>query len=252
MRVDVVYRGSSLALEADSVEELTARFIEAVPRAAAPRFLLRGAQLHAGPLPAPHAGVAALRVMVVSATLDETAAIQAARPACLRDDLDSAVPSRHNASASRPIRRRNNSSATFGFDEIEVLPGFSDGDAVRAILERLADDPGVVAVMKARRWRVPVLGEMYPEGKVGTDPVCVLGYNVNRGQRINLRVRTDGAEGCRSGEPVAKSSTTAPLPFAPRLQTSRASASTRLSRTSSGTSSRTTRSASTRPSSTRS
>lgn len=36
-----------------------------------------------------------------------------------------------------------------------------------------------------------LLSEMPPEGKVGVSAVCVLGYNVNRGQEISLRLRTD-------------------------------------------------------------
>lgn len=38
---------------------------------------------------------------------------------------------------------------------------------------------------------------MYPEGKVGIDPVCVLGLNENHGQVIYLRLRTDDLEGFR-------------------------------------------------------
>ncbi len=32
---------------------------------------------------------------------------------------------------------------------------------------------------------------MPPEGKVGISPVCVLGVNINAGQEISLRLRTD-------------------------------------------------------------
>ena len=34
-------------------------------------------------------------------------------------------------------------------------------------------------------------GYALEEGKVGVDPVCVLGLNVNKGQEIKLRLRTD-------------------------------------------------------------
>lgn len=252
MLVDVVYRSETVAVEAATTEELALRFLEAFPSATAPRFLVRGTQLHEGPLPPPARGSAALRVMAISATVEEKAAVQAARPARLRDDLEVSGPLRPPARAPLQARRRNNLSDEYGFASIEVLPGFADGDAARAILERLAADPGIASVMRARRWRVPVLGEMYPEGRVGTDPVCVLGYNVNRGQRINLRVRTDGK---RVG------SRTAPVVFSLRLnasvclllvQTWQASVSMRSLRMFSGTSSPTTRSASTRTSSTRS
>lgn len=38
---------------------------------------------------------------------------------------------------------------------------------------------------------------MPPEGKVGVSAVCVLGYNVNKGQEISLRLRTDDYRGFR-------------------------------------------------------
>jgi hypothetical protein len=51
--------------------------------------------------------------------------------------------------------------------------------------------------MTSRRWRVGLLSEMPPEGKVGISAVCVLGYNVNAGQEISLRLRTDDRRGMR-------------------------------------------------------
>lgn len=38
---------------------------------------------------------------------------------------------------------------------------------------------------------------MFPDGKVGVDPVCVLGLNQNKGQKILLRLRTDDLLGFR-------------------------------------------------------
>lgn len=45
--------------------------------------------------------------------------------------------------------------------------------------------------------QVGLLSEMSPEGKVGVSAVCVLGYNVNKGQEISLRLRTDDYKGFR-------------------------------------------------------
>lgn len=86
----------------------------------------------------------------------------------------------------------------YGFGSIEALPGFSDAHEVEAILHRLSTDRGILSAMRERRWRVGALKEMPPQGRVGVDPVCVLGYNVNRGQEIRLRVRTDDRKGFRS------------------------------------------------------
>lgn len=51
--------------------------------------------------------------------------------------------------------------------------------------------------MRRKGWRVGALKEMPPEGKVGVDPVCVLGYNTGKGMEIHLRLRTDDRMGFR-------------------------------------------------------
>jgi hypothetical protein len=65
------------------------------------------------------------------------------------------------------------------------------------LLHRLAADPGIVGVMSEHKWTVGLLSEMPPEGKVGVSPVCILGVNINRGQEISLRLRTDDLKGFR-------------------------------------------------------
>lgn len=87
--------------------------------------------------------------------------------------------------------------ATFGFDRIEALPGHADSARARAILLRLATDSGILSVMREKRWRVGLLTELRPEGRVGETP-CLLGLNVNRGAEIRLRIRTDDWQGFRT------------------------------------------------------
>lgn len=84
------------------------------------------------------------------------------------------------------------------FDDIEVLPQFEDWREAERILRDLADDTGFHYAMAKRGWRVGKLAEMYPSGRVGIDPVCVLGYNVGKGMEIHLRLRTDDLAGFRS------------------------------------------------------
>ena len=68
-------------------------------------------------------------------------------------------------------------------------------DEALKLLHRLAADPGVAGVMARHRWGVGALTEMPPEGKVGVSPVCILGVNINQGQEISLRLRTDDLKG---------------------------------------------------------
>lgn len=88
-------------------------------------------------------------------------------------------------------------SRKYGFGSVRALPGYADGDKAEALLKKLANDPGFLRVMENRKWHVGCLSEMEPHGKVGIDPVCVLGYNVNKGAEIILRLRTDDKKGFR-------------------------------------------------------
>lgn len=76
--------------------------------------------------------------------------------------------------------------------------------AAMHLLEKLAADPGIVAIMKERELVVGTLGEMDPiddrvmmkrqqQGEGG----CLLGYNTNAGARIDVRLRTDELSGFR-------------------------------------------------------
>lgn len=70
------------------------------------------------------------------------------------------------------------------------------------LLEKLATDPGIVAIMEERELVVGTLGEMDPiddrlmlEKQHGGS--CLLGYNTNAGTRIDLKLRTDDLRGFR-------------------------------------------------------
>ena len=67
-----------------------------------------------------------------------------------------------------------------------------------SLLHRLAADPGIAGIMRKHGWTVGTLSEMPPEGKVGVSPVCILGVNINAGQEISLRLRTDDLKVCCS------------------------------------------------------
>jgi hypothetical protein len=72
-----------------------------------------------------------------------------------------------------------------------------------SLLEKLATDPGIVAIMNERELVVGTLGEMDPiddrlmlEKQHGGS--CLLGYNTNAGARIDIKLRTDDLKGFRS------------------------------------------------------
>ena len=76
------------------------------------------------------------------------------------------------------------------------------------LLERLATDPGIVAVMVERELVVNTLGEMDPIDdrlmqKKKTEGACLLGYNTNHGLRIDVKLRTDDLDGFLPYEDLA-------------------------------------------------
>lgn len=73
-----------------------------------------------------------------------------------------------------------------------------------ALLRKLAEDPGIISIMKEHRFKVGLLTEMSPqeakermmnEGKGDMD---LLGYNQNYGEKIVLKLRTDNVQGFRA------------------------------------------------------
>ena len=103
---------------------------------------------------------------------------------------------------SRKKARRRQRPRDFGFQHIEPLPQFEDKDVAAEMLNAVANNPGVLKVMEKHRWKVPILRELYPDGKVGETDECVMGLNKNNGEEILLRIRTDDLKGFRKMESV--------------------------------------------------
>jgi len=98
----------------------------------------------------------------------------------------------------------NNTSSKYGFGSIETLPNLPHETQARQMLETLVTEPGILACMAKHEWNVGCLAELYPDGKVGESPVCVMGLNQNKGQKILLRLRTDDLQGFRKPLSIRK------------------------------------------------
>ncbi|ROV97106.1 hypothetical protein VMCG_07508 [Cytospora schulzeri] len=115
---------------------------------------------------------------------------------------------RQAAAASRNSRRtttrpRDPADSEYTFLRVEPLPGFPNADRSRALLHRLRDDPGIRAAMRKHKFTVGLLTEMDPAsntqaGPGGTTTTRLLGLNRNRGEAIELRLRTDAYDGYRA------------------------------------------------------
>ena len=86
--------------------------------------------------------------------------------------------------------------ARYTFHSIRPLAGLSNPDKSLRFLERLRDDAGIKATMRKHGFSVGLLTEMDPASHTTHDS-RTLGLNRNRGEMIELRLRTDAYDGYR-------------------------------------------------------
>jgi len=92
--------------------------------------------------------------------------------------------------------RKTQDEATYTFHTILPLAYLPQPERSRRFLERLRDDAGIKASMRKHKFSVGVLTEMNPADHT-THESRTLGLNRNRGEVIELRLRTDAYDGYR-------------------------------------------------------
>lgn len=92
--------------------------------------------------------------------------------------------------------RKAQDEALCTFHTILPLPYLPNPSRSHTYLSRLASDPGIKASMRKHRFRVGILTEMDPAAHT-THESRTLGLNRNRGEVIELRLRTDAYDGYR-------------------------------------------------------
>lgn len=98
--------------------------------------------------------------------------------------------------------------STYTFHRIVPLSHLPNVNAARELLERLVHDRGIIAIMRKYKWSVGALVEMDPLEHTYVDHKT-LGLNRNKGEVIELRIRTDEYAGFRQYR--CTFSTTTPL-----------------------------------------
>lgn len=93
--------------------------------------------------------------------------------------------------------------ARYTFHSIRPLPYLPNPDRSQRFLERLASDPGIKASMRKHGFSVGLLTEMDPVMHT-TRESKTLGLNRNRGEVIELRLRTDAGDGYRDYKVIRK------------------------------------------------
>ena len=86
--------------------------------------------------------------------------------------------------------------ATYTFHTLRPLPYLPNPDRSLRFLERLRDDAGIKSAMRKHKFSVGLLTEMDPAMHT-TQESRTLGLNRNRGEVIELRLRTDAYDGYR-------------------------------------------------------
>ncbi|KAJ7076388.1 WLM-domain-containing protein [Mycena belliarum] len=132
------------------------------------------------------------KVQMVGSTLRELDGLQAKEAEEKRRDrilrervLKAPVKVRSTATASM-------SDHLYLFHELIPLPHLPRPDSALTVLRRLANDKAIRHIMHLHKFSVSVLTELDPRERPE-----LLGENMNRGQEIRLRLRTDSYDGFR-------------------------------------------------------
>lgn len=146
------------------------------------------------PFPNPSLPIIALqnkKIVLLAPTSSEISSISRPAPRPTPSNvLKSAAPARTRD------WKKTQEEATYTFDTIIPLPYLPHPERSKKFLERLADDPGIKSAMRKHQFRVGVLTEMDPSQHT-THESRTLGLNRNRGEVIELRLRTDAYDGYR-------------------------------------------------------
>ncbi|RAK71635.1 putative zinc metalloproteinase, partial [Aspergillus fijiensis CBS 313.89] len=91
----------------------------------------------------------------------------------------------------------------YTFHRLLPLPHLPNPQRSHDFLARLRDDPGIRSAMRLHKFSVPVLTEMDPVEHT-TAHSRTLGLNRNKGEVIELRLRTDAYDGYRDYRTIRK------------------------------------------------
>ncbi|KAL1875080.1 hypothetical protein Plec18167_005750 [Paecilomyces lecythidis] len=92
---------------------------------------------------------------------------------------------------------------TYTFHRLLPISYLPNPDRSLQFLARLRDDPGIKFAMQKHRFSVPLLTEMNPAEHT-TESSRTLGLNRNKGEVIELRLRTDAYDGYRDYRTIRK------------------------------------------------
>jgi hypothetical protein len=139
------------------------------------------------------------------ADLHEQSASEKRRQEARAAALNAARRNKKTPSSSRSggIHTLSSSSNNYTFHRLLPLSYLPNPDRSLEFLKRLRDDPGIRAAMAKHKFSVPLLTEMNPAEHT-TSESRTLGLNRNKGEVIELRLRTDAYDGYRDYRTIRK------------------------------------------------
>ncbi|THH17445.1 hypothetical protein EW146_g3366 [Bondarzewia mesenterica] len=135
-----------------------------------------------------------IRVQLLGATAEEVGGIRK-----IEDEQRKRERIMRERALKGTVKVRSTGLSTFSplptqyrFHKLEPLPHLPKPETALSFLERISSDPAVLHVMQAHRFSVGMLTELAPHEQPN-----LLGLNMNAGQVIKLRIRTDVYDGFR-------------------------------------------------------
>lgn len=168
------------------------------------KFIVPKAGLQKPPFKDPHLALSTLaskKITLMGSTTIELSTLNAS--------ISRASSPRHPSSikSATPARNRDwkkaQEEAQYTFHTLRPLPYLPNPERSLRFLERLRDDAGIKAAMRTHKFSVPLLTEMDPAMHT-THESRTLGLNRNRGEVIELRLRTDAYDGYRDYKTIRK------------------------------------------------
>ncbi|KZV68009.1 WLM-domain-containing protein [Peniophora sp. CONT] len=137
------------------------------------------------------------KVTLLGPTKDELGGMQKAEDEQKRRER---IMQKRAAQGTPKVRSSGPSaSSNYVFHRLEPLKHLPEPDTALSLLRRLSTDPAIQHIMQTHKFAVGLLTELAPH-----EQPHLLGLNMNAGQAIKLRLRTDRYDGFRSYKEVRR------------------------------------------------
>lgn len=144
------------------------------------------------------------KVMLIGSTISALGKLEEMETSAAQEAAKLKARQRRDRELYRRKTGRNTpppAPSEYCFEKIVPLDWLPEKERALDLLTRLSKDRGVIAVLQKYKWRIGVLTELDPASNTnssheGTERL--LGLNRNKGQVIELRLRTDNYQGWRN------------------------------------------------------